>query len=452
MAVEQPRVVIIGAGFGGLYAARSLAKHDLDILLIDRRNFHTFTPLLYQVATCGLDSSEIAYPVRSIFRKNQNVRFMLGDVLGINAEAKSISVRTNGVIREETYDYLIVAAGSVTNYFNNNAVAQFSYGIKDLGESVELRNHILRLFEKAAWAHDNPEYRDALTTMVVVGGGPTGLEMAGALFELYNHVLRHEYHKDRELHARVILIEAMDHLLSPYPESLQKSALKQLESMGVEVMLGQMVEDVGEDYVRLKSGEVIKTHTLVWAAGVKASPLAEMLDVELQRGGRVPIMETTQVIGHDDIFVVGDMAYLINPKNERPYPQLIPVAQQQGRLAATNIVRRLQGEPEKTFKYSDRGIMATIGRSHAVAWIFYRVKLTGYIAWLSWLVLHIVTLMGFRNRISVFINWLWNYVTYDRSVRIILEARTDDFAGEAQNAPRIAEPETDSDHREPNVA
>ncbi|NJL56288.1 NAD(P)/FAD-dependent oxidoreductase [bacterium] len=423
MVVQQPRIVIIGAGFGGLYAARALAKQDVEVLLIDRNNFHTFTPLLYQVATCGLDSSEIAYPVRSIFRKNPNVHFMLGEVLAITPKTKSVSVRTNGTVREESYDYLIVSAGSVTNFFNNDALAQFSYGIKDLGESVELRNHILRLFEKAAWAKDDMDYRNALTTMVVVGGGPTGLEMAGALFELYNHVLRHEYSKDRELHARVILIEAMDHLLAPYPESLQQSALEQLESMGVEVMLGQMVDDVGPDYVRLKTGETIKTHTLVWAAGVKASPLAEMLGVELQRGGRVPIETTIRVIGHDDIYVAGDMSYLINPKNDRPYPQVIPVAQQQGRLAAKNIIRRIKGEEEQDFKYSDRGIMATIGRSHAVAWIFYRIKLTGYLAWLSWLVLHIVTLMGFRNRVNVFVNWLWNYLTYDRSVRIILEAR-----------------------------
>lgn len=416
----RPRVVIIGAGFGGLFAARTLAKHAVDVLLIDRNNFHTFTPLLYQVATCGLEASEIAYPIRSIFRKNGNVQFMLGNVETIDHNEQTVRVRTNGTTRDEAYDYLIVAAGSVTNYFGNTSIEQFSFEIKSLQTSLVLRNHILELFEKAAWTEDEDE-RAAMLTLVVVGGGPTGLETAGALYELYSYVLRNEFHGSNQMQPKVILVEATDTILRPYPESLQHAALKQLRSLGVEVRLGEMVDTIGKDFVQLKDGETIRTRTLVWAAGVKASPLAEMLDVELQRGGRVPIHETTQVIDRENVYAVGDMTYLENPKNGQPYPQLIPVAQQQGKVAANNIIRRIKQQEEKPFKYKDKGIMATIGRSRAVAWPFYTVKLTGFLAWFTWLTLHLLWLLGFRNRLNVLVNWIWNYITYDRSVRVIFD-------------------------------
>ncbi len=414
---SRPRVVIIGAGFGGLYTARELSNQPVDILLIDRNNYHTFTPLLYQVATCALDPSEIAYPIRGIFGKANNVRFMLGEVQDIDEDANEVHVRVNGKCRQEHYDYLIVATGTVTNYFGNKQLERYAYGLKDLHDSVNLRNHILKLFEKAAWAED-PDTREAMLTLVVVGGGPTGLETAGALYELYNHVLMREFVEP--LHARVVLVEALDHLLAPYTPKLQESAREQLESLGVEVILGQMVTDVGPDFVKLASGEVIRTHTLVWAAGVKAAPIVDWLDVELQRGGRAPVEPTMQLIGHDNVFVVGDLAYLENEEGN-PYPQVIPVAQQQGRLAARNIMHRIHDEAEETFKYRDRGLMATIGRRRAVAWPFYKVQLTGYFAWATWLILHVVWLLGFRNRISVMVSWIWNYVTYDRSVRIILQ-------------------------------
>jgi NADH dehydrogenase len=257
--------------------------------------------------------------------------------------------------------------------------------------------------------------------MVVVGGGPTGLETAGALSELYQHVLRKEYAQQLQgITGRVILIELQDHLLDTYPKNLRKAALKQLEDLGVEVILGAAVRDADDDHVTLSDGRVIPTHTLIWAAGVKASPLAEMLDVPLEQAGRVPVLPTLQVIGHEDIYVVGDMAYL-EDRLGNPYPMLIPVAKQQGRLAAHNVLRRLADKPQHPFQYHDRGIMATIGRRRAVAWIYYKIPLTGWIAWLTWLGLHLVTLMGFRNRLNVFINWVWNYLTYDRSARIILE-------------------------------
>jgi NADH dehydrogenase len=247
------------------------------------------------------------------------------------------------------------------------------------------------------------------------------LETAGALYELYTHVLYKEYSKQlQDITGRVILIEMLDHLLDPYPQRLQKAARKQLENLGVEVILDSAVEHVEKDRITLSNGRIIPTYTLIWSAGVKASPIATMLNVPLQTGGRVPVHPTMEMIGGKDVYVVGDMAYLEDPKGH-PYPMLIPPAKQQGMLAAQNILRRLEDKPQKPFHYHDRGIMATIGRSRAVAWIFYKIQLTGYLAWIAWLGLHLITLMGFRNRLNVFINWVWNYLTYDRSVRIILE-------------------------------
>lgn len=420
MNTSLKRVIIIGAGFGGIYAAKTLVdKEPVDILLIDRNNFHTFTPLLYQVATCGLEPEEIAYPVRGIFRENSNFHFLMGEVEGIDTDEKRVSVRTNGIVRYERYDYLIVAGGSQTHYFNTAGADRLGFGLKDLNEAVQLRNHILDMYERAAWTQDE-KYRQALTTMVVIGGGPTGLETAGALYELFIHVLQQEYQFLKTTKPRVVLVEATDRLLAPYPERLQQSALKQLQDIGVEVILNNPVKEVVDGEVHLKDGHVIPSHTLVWAAGVKASPLATMLKVDLSRAGRVPVKPTMEVIGLDSVYVVGDMAHLEDSQG-KAYPMLIPVAKQGGMLAARNILHRIADEAQETFRYVDRGIMATIGRSRAVAWIFYRVQLTGYFAWLAWLGLHLVTLMGFRNRFNVFINWLWNYLTFDRSARIILK-------------------------------
>jgi NADH dehydrogenase len=415
----RPTVVIIGAGFGGLHAAQKLMDKDVDVLVVDRQNFHLFTPLLYQVATSGLEPGEIAYPVRGILRGKANIRFMLGDVQQLDTDQKQLTIRTNGNTQQESYDFLIVAAGSETHYFG---MEQHAFGLKTLSDAVTLRNHLLKCFEKAAWEKDSAK-QDALTTLVVVGGGPTGLETAGALRELYSHVLKGEYNDG--LPGRVILIEMMDHLLDPYPKRLQQAARRQLETMGVEVVLGDQVVETAHDYIRLNSGRVIPTYTLIWAAGVKASPVATMLNVPLGKAGRVPIKPTTEVIGLEDVYVVGDMAYLEDPKGQ-PYPMLIPVAKQQGLLVGRNILRRMAGQDQRDFHYHDRGIMATIGRSRAVAWIFYKVQLTGFLAWMAWLGLHFITLMGFRNRLNVFINWVWNYFTYDRSVRIILEPRHED--------------------------
>lgn len=415
----KTRVIIIGAGFGGLYAARTLAKRkDIEIILIDRNNFHTFTPLLYQVATCGLDPSSIAYPIRSIFRKDNNVHSMMGEVVSIDYDKQIVDVKTNGNVRHEVYDYLVVATGSVTNFFGNQSLQEHAFELKTLIDSVALRQHILTLFERASWT-DDEDYKNALTTLVVVGGGPTGLETSGALYELYNYVLKQEYNDRHDLKARVILVEATNTLLIPYPEKLQQAAKTQLESLGVEVLTEAIVDSIEKNLMRLKDGREIPTYTVVWSAGVKASPLVDMLDVELARAGRVPVKATMEVIGRDNIYAAGDMTYLEDTKGEA-YPMLIPVATQQGTLLAQNIINRIDGKAQNSFSYYDRGIMATIGRSRAVAWLFYRVQLTGFLAWVAWLVLHLVMLMGFRNRVTTFMSWVWNYLTYDRSVRIII--------------------------------
>mgnify|MGYP002713216553 CR=1 FL=1 len=418
MNTQQPRIIIVGAGFGGLFAARALANKPVEVLLIDRSNFHTFTPLLYQVATCALDPSEIAYPVRTIFRKNRNIRALLGTVTAIDYANKTIGVQIGAQALQEKYDYLILASGSVPTYFGQDAFRENSLELRTLNDAINLRNHILSLFEQATWEEDDAQ-REAMTTIVVVGGGPTGLETAGAIYELYNHVLNREF-LHREMHTQVILVEMQPFLLAPYPDKLRRAALEQLGSLGVQVRLGSPVKDVAKERITLAAGTVIPTHQPMGAAGRNVSPVAAMLAVPLQRGGRLPILSTTEVIDRPGIFAVGDMTYLEDAAGQ-PYPMVIPVAQQQGELAAKNILAEIGGEEKRPFHYHDRGSMATIGRRRAVAWIYNKIQLRGFLAWLAWLALHLLTLLGFRNRLNVFINWVWNYFTYDRSVRIILE-------------------------------
>lgn len=415
---DKRRIIIIGAGFGGLGVATKLAKEDVEVLIVDRQNFHTFTPLIYQVATCALDPSEVAYPVRGLFQRERNVSFRLGEVTGIDVAAQQLTISQGGETHVEAYDYLVIAAGSTPTYYGNENIQQHSHVLDELTDAVDLRNHILKAFEEAVW-EDDPAKREALTTIVVVGGGPTGLETAGAIYELYTHVLNKEF-TERKLQTRVLLVELQEHLLGAYPMGLRKSAESQLRSLGVEVILGNGVESVAADSVTLSDGTVIPTHTLVWAAGVKGSPLAELLGVELTRAGRIPIARTTNVLNASNVYAVGDIAHL-EDESGKPYPMVIPVAQQQADTAAHNIMATIKGEPTRNFHYRDRGSMATIGRSRAVAWLYNRVPVSGRLAWLAWLGLHLVTLVGFRNRLNVLVNWLWNYLTYDRSARVLLD-------------------------------
>jgi len=415
----HPRIIIVGAGFGGIFAAKTLAGKPVDVLLIDSNNYHTFTPLLYQVASSALDPSEIAYPIRGIFKKSENIDTMMGNVVDLDKVNHIVTIEVGEKKVVEKYDYLILAAGSVPTYFGNDHLAENSFELRTLDDAIKIRNHILRLFERALWMPPSDQ-RTGMTTIVVVGGGPTGLELSGALYELYNHVLEPEYCKNHCMSARVILVERMDELLAPYPEKLRIAAMKQLKSLGVEVITGQSVEDISEDHIVLEDGSEILTQTVIWTAGVQASRLAERLGSSLSRRGTLTVMNTLSLLDEEKIFTVGDVAYLEDSR-EIPYPMLIPVAKQQGILAAKNILRNIHGEEQKPFSYKDGGIMATIGRRRAVAWIYNKIPLTGFIAWIAWLFLHLLSLMGFRNKLNVLVNWVWNYFTFDRSVRIVLD-------------------------------
>jgi NADH dehydrogenase len=409
----RPRVVIVGAGFGGLHAARVLGKADVDVLMLDRNNYHGFWPLLYQVATAGLEPEAIAYPARAILRKYENTGFLMSEVRGVDFDRKLVLVDGAPI----AYDYLVLAAGSANNYFGADELAAKTFGMKDIDEAERLRNHVLLAFERAVTETD-PARRAALLTFVVVGGGPTGVELAGAFTELIRHVLRKDYPMLDVSQARVILVEAGNKVLASFPTSLQRGALKRLRKMGVEIRLGSAVSDVRGDEVIFKDGASLTADTVVWAAGVRAAHLADALGVALGRSARVKVAPTLNLPAHPEVFVVGDMAYLEGYKDGQAYPMVAQVAMQQGRRAGQNILALIAGDELRPFHYFDKGQMATIGRRAAVFDAF-GIRLSGFIAWLGWLFVHLIYLIGFRNRAVVLANWVYNYFTYDRGVRLI---------------------------------
>lgn len=409
----RPRVIVIGAGFGGLNAIRELAGKEVDVLVIDRNNYHGFWPLLYQVATAGLEPESVAYPVRAIMRSYSNVSFMMAEVTRVDFERKLVQTSTAAL----PYDYLVLAAGSANNYFGNDQLADYTFGLKDVDDAERLRNQVLANFEYAVSEQD-PRRRQRLMTLVVVGGGPTGVELAGAFVELIRHVLVHDYPMLDIADARVVLVEAGPTILSAFPEGLRASALRRLRKMGVEVRLNTAVAAVNEQTVAFADGSALEAATVVWAAGVRAAHLADALGVPQARGARVPVEPTLNLRERPEVFVIGDMAYLEGPKPGTAYPMIAPVAMQQGRHAARNILARTRHRPLKPFVYFDKGNMATIGRRAAVLDAF-GIRLTGYFAWVGWLVVHLMYLVGFRNRVVVFLNWAYSYITYDRGMRLI---------------------------------
>ena len=406
-----PTVVIVGAGFGGLRAARALRGAPVQVVLLDRNNYHLFQPLLYQVATAGLEPEQIAKPVRAILRGQSNLDFRMVAVSGADLAARRLET-TAGPI---AYDYLILAVGSETNYFGLESVARYGFGLKDVPEAVAIRNHVLTCFERAMLEPD-AEQRRALLTFVVVGGGPTGVEMAGALSELIRLVLVKDYPRLNIKDVRVLLLEATDRVLAAMPERLREAAAATLWRKHVEVRFGATVEDFDGARVRLKSGEVIPAHTVIWAAGAQASRLARQLGLSTARQGRVAVEPTLQVPGHPEVYVVGDAVYL--EQDGEALPMVAPVAMQMAETAADNVRRALRGEAPAPFRYRDRGSLATIGRNAAVAYIF-GLQLRGFPAWMMWLVVHIIQLIGFRNKLFVLLNWAWDYFFYERAVRLI---------------------------------
>jgi NADH:quinone reductase (non-electrogenic) len=404
-------VVIVGAGFGGLRAARALRRAPVEVVLLDRNNYHLFQPLLYQVATAGLEPEQIAKPVRAILRGQSNLDFRMVDVTGADLAARRLETSGGPV----AYDYLILALGGETNFFGLDSVARHGFGLKDVDEAVAIRNHVLTCFERAMLESD-AERRRARLTFVVVGGGPTGVEMAGALSELIRLVLVKDYPRLNIKDVRVLLLEATDRVLAAMPERLREAAGATLWRKHVEVRFGATVADFDGERVTLKSGEVIPARTVIWAAGARAAALTGGLGLPTGRQGRVIVGPTLQVPGRPEVYVVGDAAHF--ELNGEPLPMVAPVAMQMADIAARNVVHALRNEPPEPFRYSDPGTLATIGRNAAVAYIF-GLELKGFPAWVTWLVVHLIQLIGFRNKLFVLLNWAWDYFFYERAVRLI---------------------------------
>jgi NADH:ubiquinone reductase (H+-translocating) len=408
----RPRVVIIGGGFGGLMAAKALRKADVDVTLLDRRNHHLFQPLLYQVATAALNPSDIAQPIRGILRRQRNVRVLLSEATVVNTAARHVTT-TDGDV---PYDYLIVATGATHSYFGNDAWAERAKGLKTIDDALEIRRRIFLAYE-AAEKEEDGEKRRPLLTSVIVGGGPTGVEMAGALAEISRHSLRDDFRRIDPRTARVILVEGLDRVLPGYPPELSAKARKQLEHLGVEVWTGTRVTGIDEDGVSLGK-ERLHARTIVWAAGVQASPLAATLKVPLDRAGRVKVSPDLSIPGHPEVFVVGDLAAVL--QDGTLLPGVAQVAIQAGRHTARHIARLASGstEPAEPFRYKDPGSFATIGRGAAVGNIG-RSHLSGFVAWAAWLLIHIAFLIGLRNRLAVLLNWAYSYVTWRRGAQLI---------------------------------
>jgi NADH dehydrogenase len=407
----------VGAGFGGLTCARALQRAPVEVLIIDRNNYHLFTPLLYQVASALLDPGEIARPVRALIRPLGNVEFRQAEVIGADLDHRVL--RTDH--GEVPYDYLVLAAGSQSDYFGNASLAKHAFGLKELGEGLALRNRILSQFEASRWV-TSPEKRRTMLTFAVVGAGPTGVELAGSFAELIRLVLRKDY-RDLDLgEVRVLLLEAAGSPLGTFVPSLREAARKSLERKGVEVLLGAKVQAVDAEAIRLADGRVIATGTVIWTAGVRASALGQTLGVELVRQSRIKVESTLQVPGHPVVFVIGDLAGATD--GGAPLPMLIPVAMQEGKHVAATIAELMRNGGAKAFRYSDPGIMATVGRNSAVAELG-AVQLSGFLGWLMWLGVHLVNVISFRSRIVVLVNWAWDYLFYDRPIRLIVRALDD---------------------------
>jgi NADH:ubiquinone reductase (H+-translocating) len=416
-----PHVVIVGGGFGGLYAAFALRDAPVRLTLVDRRNHHLFQPLLYQVATAALNPSDIAEPIRSILRRQRNTTVLLAEARAVDVAARRVQLEGEAL----DYDFLIVATGATHSYFGHDEWAAHAPGLKSIEDALEIRRRVFSAYEAAERERDAARRR-ALLTFVIIGAGPTGVELAGALAEISRHALSDEFRRIDPREARVILVEGMDRVLPPYPADLSASARAQLGRLGVEVRTGSRVTGVDAGGVSL-GDERLAARTVLWAAGVQASPLARSLGGPLDRAGRVHVGPDLELPGHPEVFVVGDLAAF--EQDGQPVPGIAPTAMQQGRHAAASIVRALRGEPPRPFRYVDKGSFATIGRGAAVGNVFGRWRMSGLAAWLAWLAIHIFFLIGFRNRVLVLFHWAYSYLTYRRGARLITEAGAPERAG-----------------------
>jgi NADH:ubiquinone reductase (H+-translocating) len=406
-----PRVVVVGGGFAGLYAASSLARRPVRVAVVDRENYHLFQPLLYQVATAALSPGEIAEPIRAILRRHRNVDVLLGEVTAVDLASRTLMLAESTL----SYDYLVLATGASHSYFGHPEWERMAPGLKTLEDALEMRRRILFAFE-AAEREPDPAARAAWLTFVVVGGGPTGVELAGAIAEIRRHTVAHDFRSIDPTTAKVILLEGAPRVLPPFPEDLSAAAERQLRALGVEVRTGALVTHITPDAVHVGDA-VIPARTTLWAAGVAASPLGKTLGVPLDRSGRVIVEPDLTVPGHPNVYVIGDLA-AYSHGTDRPLPGVASVAIQQGPHTAANIWRSTQGQPRRRFRYWNRGSLATIGRGAAVADMG-RLRLSGHLAWLTWMFVHIFFLIGFQNRLLIMLQWLWSYFTYERGARLI---------------------------------
>jgi NADH:quinone reductase (non-electrogenic) len=409
-----PNVVIVGGGFGGLYAARALGRAPVRVTLVDRRNHHLFQPLLYQVATAALNPSDIAYPIRSVLRRSRNTRVLLAEARAVDAGTRRVRLDHG----ELEYDYLVVASGATHSYFGHPEWEGRAPGLKTVEDALEIRRRVLFAYE-AAEREDDAARRHEWLTFAVVGAGPTGVELAGALAEIGRYTLARDFRSIDPTQVRVLLVEGMDRVLPGYPATLSASAERQLVSLGVEVRTSAMVTGIDERGVTL-GGDRVGARTVLWAAGVAASPLAASLGAPLDRAGRVKVEADLSVPGHPDVFVVGDLAAL--SVDGKPVPGVAPAAIQEGKHAAANILHRVAGETTRPFRYRNKGALATVGRSKAVADLPGHFRFSGFSAWFFWWAVHIFFLIGFRNRLLVMFGWAWNWITFQRGARLITGA------------------------------
>jgi NADH dehydrogenase len=425
----RPRVVVVGAGFGGLEAARKLARSPVDVTVIDRRNYHLFQPLLYQVATAALSPADIAQPIRAVLRDQRNATVLLDEVIGVDIAARRVETRFGA---DQSYDYLILATGSQYAYFGHEDWPRLAPGLKSIDDATLIRRRVLFAFEEAENVTD-PEIRQRLLTFVLVGAGPTGVEMAGALVELAHASLSRDFRHINPHTAHILLVEAGPRVLSGFPERLAVFARHSLERMGVDVLLDTPIEAI-DSHGAVAKGKRIEAATVIWCAGVEASPVARWLGVVAGKDGRVRVAPDLSVPGHAEIFVIGDAAFLTGPTGE-PLPGLAPVAKQQGQYVGEVVARLVRREPPPPpFHYRDQGALATIGRHSAVADLGW-IRLTGWVAWILWGIVHIFFLIGFRNRMAVFLNWIWAWLTYGRGARLIT-GDTTPFAAAVKPAAR----------------
>lgn len=420
--MSTPHVVIIGGGFGGIATAQALRGAPVRITLIDRRNHHLFQPLLYQVATAALAPSDIAEPLRGVLRNQANVEVLLAEVTGIDTERREVQLHDERL----SYDTLVVAAGARTSYFGHDDWEAHAPGLKTIGDALDIRHRILSAFEQAEWASD--EERDALCTFVVVGGGPTGVETAGAIREIATHTLASDFRHIDPTRIRVLLVEAGPNILGTFHDTLQQSARDQLQRLGVEVRSGEAVEAIGEGFV-VVNGERIATSTVVWAAGVRGAAVGSSLGVPLDRAGRVMVGPDLSIEGHPEVFVIGDLAHASQPHSDKPVPGVAPAAIQMG----AHVGKQIRTGTRTPFAYTDTGSLATIGRRKAVADLRI-LRFSGFGAWIVWVFVHLMTLVGHRNRIVVFAKWAWAWLTYDRSSRLLWQDEATRIADAARKA------------------